>query len=66
MRERPLFLSRLVPVPLSRLMERTGERTGTGRKALFLLRQRGRPGKYPSYDVGGTMGSPYSFQVSGR
>ena len=48
-------------------MERTGERTGTGRKALFLRRAaKGRPGKYPSYDVGGTMGSPYSFQVSGR
>lgn len=52
--------------PPSRLMKCMRERPGIGRKAPFCVRQRGCPRTYLSYDVGGTMGSPYSFQVSGR
>ena len=44
----------------------TGERWKPEGRPLSCVRQRGLPAKYISYDVGGTMGSPYIFQVSGR
>lgn len=37
-----------------------------GLEGTLLAEQKVRPIPHVSYDVGGTMGSPYIFQVSGR
>ena len=65
-RERPLFFYQLRPAPPSRLMECMGKGRESEGRPPFCVRQQGCPRTYLSYDVGGTMGSPYSFQVSGR
>ena len=63
-----LVLLSAVSRPLvSSLMKRIGKRTRSGRRAPFSCAGQGGllRGSF-FYDVGGTMGSPYIFQVSGR
>lgn len=62
-----VFLSAVSRPLVSSLMERIGKRTGSGRESpLSCAGQGGLLRGSFFYDVGGTMGSPYIFQVSGR
>ena len=65
-RSRRLFLSAVSRPLVSSLPERLGKDGSRKGKPPFLRRARGLLRESFFYDVGGTMGSPYIFQVSGR